>query len=244
MDPTVPLVVSQVNPDALSGHHGIIANPNCSTMQLAPLLKALQEEAGLRRVVVATYQAVSGAGAEAVDDLAQQRAAVVAGKEPASTIYPHAVVLSPIPAIDVFLEDGSTKEEQKVVFESRKILGLPELRISATAVRIPVEVSHSEAVHVELERPITPVRARTVFAQTEGVFVQDDPATHTYPLAATSSGSDGIFVGRVRVDASVEHGLAFWVVSDNVRKGAATNAVQIAELLIQRQLLWGSAPRA
>jgi aspartate-semialdehyde dehydrogenase len=244
MDPTVPLVVSQVNPDALSGHHGIIANPNCSTMQLAPLLKALQEEAGLRRVVVATYQAVSGAGAEAVDDLAQQRAAVVAGKQPSSTIYPHAVVLSPIPAIDVFLEDGSTKEEQKVVLESRKILSLPNLRISATAVRIPVEVSHSEAVHVELERAITPVRARTVFAQTDGVFVKDDPATHTYPLAATSSGSDGIFVGRVRVDASVEHGLAFWVVSDNVRKGAATNAVQIAELLIQRQLLWGSAPRA
>jgi aspartate-semialdehyde dehydrogenase len=244
MDPTVPLVVSQVNPDALSGHNGIIANPNCSTMQLAPLLKVLQEEAGLRRVVVATYQAVSGAGAEAVDDLAQQRAAVVAGKQPSSTIYPHAVVLSPIPAIDVFLEDGSTKEEQKVVLESRKILSLPNLRISATAVRIPVEVSHSEAVHVELERAITPVRARTVFAQTDGVFVQDDPATHTYPLAATSSGSDGIFVGRVRVDASVEHGLAFWVVSDNVRKGAATNAVQIAELLIQRQLLWGSAPRA
>lgn len=244
MDPSVPLVVSQVNPEALSDHRGIIANPNCSTMQLAPLLKALQEEAGLRRVVVATYQAVSGAGAESVDDLKQQRAAVVAGMPPVSTIYPHPVVLSPIPAIDVFLEDGSTKEEQKVVRESRKILSLPNLRISATAVRIPVEVSHSEAVHVELERALTPVRARTVFAQTEGVFVQDDPATHTYPLAATSSGSDGIFVGRVRVDASVEHGLAFWVVSDNVRKGAATNAVQIAELLIQRQLLWGSASRA
>ncbi|MEY3725970.1 MAG: hypothetical protein RI971_547, partial [Chloroflexota bacterium] len=182
MDPTVPLVVSQVNPEALKTHRGIIANPNCSTMQLAPLLKALHEEAGLRRVVVATYQAVSGAGGESVDDLKQQRASVVAGEEPRSTIYPHAVVLSPIPAIDVFMEDGSTKEEQKVVRESRKILNLPDLRISATAVRIPVEVSHSEAVHVELERPISPVRARTVFAQTEGVFVQDDPATHTYPL--------------------------------------------------------------
>lgn len=243
MDPSVPLVVSQVNPEALRDHCGIIANPNCSTMQLAPLLKALQEEAGLRRVVVATYQAVSGAGAESVDDLAQQRAAVVAGRQPVSAIDPHPVVLSPIPAIDVFLEDGSTKEEQKVVSESRKILGLPDLRISATAVRIPVEVSHSEAVHVEVERAITPARARTVFAQTDGVFVQDDPATNTYPLAATSSGSDGIFVGRVRVDASVEHGLAFWVVSDNIRKGAATNAVQIAELLIQNQLLWGSASR-
>ena len=244
MDPTVPLVVSQVNADALREHRGIVANPNCSTMQLAPLLQALNTEAGLRRVVVATYQAVSGAGAESVSDLIQQRAAVVAGEKPVSTIYPHPVVLSPIPAIDVFLENGSTKEEEKVVRESRKILSLPNLRISATAVRIPVEVSHSEAVHVELERAITPARARTVFAQTEGVFVQDDPATHTYPLAENSTGSDGIFVGRIRVDASVEHGIAFWVVSDNVRKGAATNAVQIAELLIRDHLLWGSAARA
>lgn len=242
MDPTVPLVVTQVNPEALREHRGIIANPNCSTMQLAPLLRALHDEGGLRRVVVATYQAVSGAGAEAVDDLRQQRAAVVAGRQPVSEVYPHPVVLSPIPAIDLFLEDGSTKEEEKVVRESRKILGLPTLRISATAVRIPVEVSHSEAVHVELERSVTPVRARTVFAQTEGVSVQDDPSTHTYPLASTSAGSDEIFVGRVRIDSSVEHGLAFWVVSDNVRKGAATNAVQIAELLVSNGWLWGSAP--
>ena len=243
MDPAVPLVVSQVNPEALKEHRGIIANPNCSTMQLAPLLQALHDEAGLRRVVVATYQAVSGAGAESVSDLIQQRAAVVAGEKPVSTIYPHPVVLSPIPAIDVFLEDGSTKEEEKVVRESRKILSLPNLRISATAVRIPVEVSHSEAVHVELERPLSPVRARTVFAQTDGVFVQDDPSTHTYPLAETSTGSDGIFVGRIRVDTSVEHGIAFWVVSDNIRKGAATNAVQIAELLVRDHLVWGSAER-
>lgn len=243
MDPTVPLVVSQVNPEALRGHHGIIANPNCSTMQLAPLLQTLHKEAGLRRVVVATYQAVSGAGGESVDDLRQQRAAVVAGEKPRSTIYPHAVVLSPIPAIDIFLEDGSTKEEQKVVRESRKILGIPDLRISATAVRIPVEVSHSEAVHVELERSLSPDRARTVFAQTEGVFVTDDPSKEMYPLAEHAAGSDGIFVGRVRTDESFEHGLAFWVVSDNVRKGAATNAVQIAELLIQNDLLWGSASR-
>jgi len=244
MDPTVPLVVSQVNPEALQGHRGIIANPNCSTMQLAPLLAALQREAGIRRVVVATYQAVSGAGAEAMADLAQQRAALVAGELPKSTIYPHAVSLSPIPAIDTFLEDGSTKEEEKLVRESRKILNLPDLRISATAVRVPVELSHSEAVHVELDKSITPARARAVFAQTDGVFVQDDPATHTYPLAANAAGSDGIFVGRVRVDASVEHGIAFWVVSDNVRKGAATNAVQIAELLVRNNLLWGSEARA
>ena len=240
MDPTVPLVVSQVNPGALAAHNGIIANPNCSTMQLAPLLKALSDAAGLERVVVATYQAVSGAGAKAVADLDQQRAAVVSGGSAKSTIYPHAVVSSPIPAIDVFLPDGSTKEETKVVNESRKILDLPNLRIAATAVRVPVERSHSEAVHVELSRALSPDQARAAFAVMPGVTVVDDPATHAYPLAAAAAGSDEVFVGRVRVDASVEHGLAFWVVSDNVRKGAATNAVEIAELLVSMDLVHGA----
>ena len=240
MDPTVPLVVSQVNPKALSSHNGIIANPNCSTMQLAPLLKALSDAAGLERVVVATYQAVSGAGATAVADLVQQRAAIASGGNASSTIYPHAVISSPIPAIDVFLPDGSTKEETKVVNESRKILDLPNLRISATAVRVPVERSHSEAVHVELSRELSPEQARASFATVQGVTVVDDPATHAYPLAAHAAGSDEIFVGRVRTDASVEHGLAFWVVSDNVRKGAATNAVQIAELLVDMNLVHGA----
>lgn len=240
MDPSVPLVVSQVNPGALATHKGIIANPNCSTMQLAPLLKALADAAGLQRVVVATYQAVSGAGAKAIEDLRQQRASVVSGDTPASTIYPHAVVSSPIPAIDVFLPDGSTKEEAKVVNESRKILELPNLRISATAVRVPVERSHSEAVHVELSRALSPDQARTAFAAMQGVIVVDDPANHSYPLAADAAGSDEIYVGRVRTDASVEHGLAFWVVSDNVRKGAATNAVEIAELLVSMSLVHGA----
>lgn len=240
MDPNVPLVVSQVNPAALSTHNGIIANPNCSTMQLAPLLKALSDAAGLQRVVVATYQAVSGAGAKAVADLAQQRATVVSGGVPASTIYPHAVVASPIPAIDLFLPDGSTKEETKVVNESRKILDLPNLRISATAVRVPVERSHSEAVHVELARALSPDQARAAFAAMQGVTVVDDPASNSYPLAADAAGSDEIYVGRVRTDASVEHGIAFWVVSDNVRKGAATNAVQIAELLVSMNLVHGA----
>jgi len=240
MDPAVPLVVSQVNPDALKAHNGIIANPNCSTMQLAPLLKALSEAAGLERVVVATYQAVSGAGGKSVDDLIQQRAAIVSGGAPTSTIYPHAVVSSPIPAIDIFLADGSTKEETKVVNESRKILDLPHLRIAATAVRVPVERSHSEAVHVELSSALSPDQARAAFAEMPGVTVVDDPANHSYPLAADAAGSDEIFVGRVRTDASVEHGLAFWVVSDNVRKGAATNAVQIAELLVSMNLVHGA----
>ena len=241
MDPKVPLVVSQVNPGALTAHNGIVANPNCSTMQLAPLLKALSDGAGLRRVVVATYQAVSGAGAKAVVDLDQQRASVVSGGSATSTIYPHAVVSSPIPAIDVFLPDGSTKEETKVVIESRKILDLPNLRISATAVRVPVERSHSEAVHVELSRALSPDQARAAFAAVPGVTVVDDPANHSYPLAATAAGSDEIYVGRVRTDASVEHGLAFWVVSDNIRKGAATNAVEIAELLISMDLVHGAS---
>ena len=240
MDPAVPLVVSQVNPGALTTHNGIVANPNCSTMQLAPLLKALSDAAGLERVVVATYQAVSGAGGKSVDDLIQQRAAVVSGGTPASTIYPHAVVSSPIPAIDVFLPDGSTKEETKVVNESRKILDLPNLRISATAVRVPVERSHSEAVHVELSRALSPDLARAAFAAVPGVTVVDDPASHSYPLAADAAVSDEIFVGRVRTDAIVEHGLAFWVVSDNVRKGAATNAVEIAELLASMNLVHGA----
>jgi aspartate-semialdehyde dehydrogenase len=240
MDPTVPLVVSQVNPGALAAHNGIIANPNCSTMQLAPLLKALSDAAGLERVVVATYQAMSGAGAKAVADLVQQRATLVSGGTPASTIYPHAVVSSPIPAIDVFLPDGSTKEEAKVVNESRKILDLPNLRIAATAVRVPVERSHSEAVHVELIRPLSPDQARTAFAAMPGVTVVDDPANHSYPLAAVAAGSDEIYVGRVRTDASVTHGLAFWVVSDNIRKGAATNAVEIAELLVRMGLVHGA----
>jgi aspartate-semialdehyde dehydrogenase len=240
MDPSVPLVVSQVNPGALATHKGIIANPNCSTMQLAPLLKVLSDSAGLQRVVVATYQAVSGAGAKAVADLTQQRSTVVNGGVPASTIYPHAVVSSPIPAIDMFLPDGSTKEETKVVYESRKILGLPNLRISATAVRVPVERSHSEAVHVELSRALNPDQARAAFSAMQGVTVVDDPANHAYPLAADAAGSDEIYVGRIRTDASVEHGLAFWVVSDNVRKGAATNAVEIAELLVSMSLVHGA----
>ena len=240
MDPAVPLVVSQVNPEALDAHDGIVANPNCSTMQLAPLLHALSDSVGLRRVVVATYQAVSGAGGKAVDDLRQQRESLVGGLTAASTLYPHAVVSSPIPAIDLFLDDGSTKEETKVVQESRKILGLPSLRIAATAVRVPVERSHSEAVHVELGAPLSPAAARQLFAAIDGVSVIDDPATHAYPLAADAAGSDEIYVGRIRQDPSVEHGLAFWVVSDNVRKGAATNAVQIAELLVARGLVHGA----
>src|SRR6476659_9629484 len=214
MDPSIPLVVSEVNPDDLEGHPGIIANPNCSTMQLAPVLMAIRDSVGLERVVVDTYQAVSGTGGGAIRELESQVRSHVAGEPKDVAVYPHQIAFNALPQVDVFLENGYTKEEMKLVNESRKILHLPDLRVSCTAVRIPVFVAHSEAVHVETRAAITPDRARELFA----------------------AGTDDIYVGRVRQDASIadDRGLAFWVVSDNLRKGAATNAVQIAEALVER----------
>ena len=236
MDPSIPLVVSQVNPDDLEGHPGIIANPNCSTMQLVPVLMALRDSVGLERVIVDTYQAVSGTGADAIAEFEGQIRAHVAGEPKQASVYPHPIAFNALPQVDVFLDNGYTKEEWKVVSESRKILHLPELRVSCTAVRVPVFVAHSEAVHVETRDPITPERARALFAAVEGVVIQDDPSASSYPLASEAAGSDDIFVGRVRTDPSIAdgRGLAFWVVSDNLRKGAATNAVQIAEALVGR----------
>jgi aspartate-semialdehyde dehydrogenase len=236
MDPHVPLVVSQVNPDDLEGHSGIVANPNCSTMQLVPVLMALRDAVGLERVIVDTYQAVSGTGGEAIRELEGQVRAHVAGEPKTVSVYPHQIAFNALPQVDVFLPNGYTKEEWKVVTESRKILHLPELRVSCTAVRIPVFVAHSEAIHVETREAIDPERARRLFAAVPGVVVQDDPSTSTYPLATEAAGSDDVFVGRVRQDASIEgdRGLALWVVSDNLRKGAATNAVQLAEVLVER----------
>jgi aspartate-semialdehyde dehydrogenase len=236
MDDSVPLVVSQVNPDDLEWHEGIVANPNCSTMQLAPLLMALRDAAGLRRVVVDTYQSVSGTGAEALDELDAQVRARVAGDAPTATVYPHPIAFNVLPEIDAFLPNGYTKEEWKVVAESRKILHVADLAVSCTAVRVPVEYAHSEAVHVETGRAVSPDEARALFARVPGVVVKDDPARHEYPLALDAAGRDEIFVGRVRQDASLPdgRGIVFWVVSDNVRKGAATNAVELAELLVER----------
>jgi aspartate-semialdehyde dehydrogenase len=245
MDPDVPLVVSQVNPDDLERHEGIIANPNCSTMQLVPVLMALRDAVGLERVIVDTYQAVSGTGGKAIEELQAQVEAHVAGQRIESAVYPHQIAFNALPQVDVFLDNGYTKEEWKVVTESRKILHLPDLRISSTAVRVPVFVAHSEAVHVETREPITPDRARTLFAAVPGVVVQDDPTTSTYPLATDAAGSDEIYVGRVRQDSSIDdgRGLAFWVVSDNLRKGAATNAVQLAEILVERGWVKAAAAR-
>jgi aspartate-semialdehyde dehydrogenase len=246
MDANVPLVVSQVNPDDLAWHEGIIANPNCSTMQLAPVLMALRDSVGIARVVVDTYQSVSGTGADAIEELEGQIRAHVAGEAKQASVYPHPIAFNALPEIDVFLENGYTKEEWKVVSESRKILHLPELRISCTAVRVPVFTSHSEAVHVETAEPITPERARRLFAGVPGVVVQDDPSTHAYPLATEAAGKDEVFVGRVRQDPSIPdgRGLAIWVVSDNLRKGAATNAVEIAEALVERDWVQARSRRA
>jgi aspartate-semialdehyde dehydrogenase len=245
MDPSVPLVVSQVNPGDLEGHGGIVANPNCSTMQLAPVLMALRDSVGLERVVVDTYQSVSGTGADALAELESQIRAHVNGEPKRASVYPHPIAFNALPEIDVFLPNGYTKEEWKVVSENRKILGLPDLRISCTAVRVPVFVSHSEAVHVETVEPITPDRARRLFGAVSGVVVQDDPAEHDYPLATEAAGHDEIYVGRVRGDVSIpdDRGLAFWVVSDNLRKGAATNAVELAEILRERDWIKPASSR-
>jgi aspartate-semialdehyde dehydrogenase len=245
MDPGVPLVVPEVNPDDAARHEGIVANPNCSTMQLVPLLRALHDAVGLERVIVDTYQSVSGTGSEAVAELEEQVRGYVAGRHTQPRVYPHAIAFNALPEIDVFLDDGYSKEEWKVIHESRKILHLPELRISCTAVRVPVFTSHSEAVHVETKKPVMPEQARQLFGAVDGVVVVDDPAEHRYPLAMDAAGRDEIFVGRVRQDRSIEgdRGLAFWCVSDNLRKGAATNAVQIAELVARREWLEPASQR-
>jgi len=242
----VPLVVPEVNADDAALHNGIIANPNCSTMQLVPLLMALRDAVGLERVIVDTYQSVSGTGADAVNELESQIKAHAEGREPEAKVYPHPIAFNALPEIDVFLDNGYSREEQKVIDESRKILHLPDLRLSCTAVRVPVFFAHSEAVHVETRDPITPDHARELFAATAGVIVEDDPVAHRYPLATHAAGRDEVFVGRVRADASRDdgRGLAFWVVSDNLRKGAATNALQIAELLTRRGWLAPARTRA
>jgi aspartate-semialdehyde dehydrogenase len=246
MDPAVPLVVSQVNPDDLAAHEGIVANPNCSTMQLAPPLAALRDAVGLERVVVDTYQSVSGTGQRAIEELEGHIRAHAEGRPKVASVYPHVIGFNALPHIDVFLDNGYTKEEWKVVTESRRILGLADLRISCTAVRVPVFVAHSESVHVETRAPISPEAARAAFAAQPGVVVVDEPAAARYPLATEAAGRDEIFVGRVRTDPSVPdgRGLAFWVVSDNLRKGAATNAVELAEVLVARGWVQARSRRA
>lgn len=237
MDPQVPLVVPEVNPEDVAWHKGIIANPNCSTIQMVVVMKPLHGEARITRVVVSTYQAVSGTGAEAIDELVQQSGDILARKEPQIRVYPHQIAFNCLPHIDVFLEDGSTKEEQKMVDETKKIMGDPSIKVSATCVRVPVRNGHSESVNLEFATPMSPERAREILSRAPGVLLADDPATNIYPMPIVASGKDETYVGRIRRDPTVANGLNLWVVADNLRKGAALNAVQIGELLVERDLI-------
>jgi aspartate-semialdehyde dehydrogenase len=238
MHDEVPLVVAEVNPDALDGHSGIVANPNCSTMQMVVALKPLYDEAGIERLVISTYQAVSGTGKAAVDELLAQSRAVLDDREPIVSVYPHRIAFNALPQAGGFAPgDDHTDEERKLVNETRKILGDESIRVSATCVRVPVVTGHSEAVNVETREPLDPERARELLAAAPGVTVVDDPAAARYPLATEAAGRDDVLVGRIRRDPGNERALDLWIASDNLRKGAATNAVQIAELLVERDLL-------
>lgn len=237
MDPAVPLVVPEVNPEALRGHQGLIANPNCSTIQMVVVLKPLHDRARVRRVVVSTYQAVSGTGLEAIAELKAQSAAVLEGKDVEPSVYPYQIAFNVLPHIDVFDETGYTLEEWKMTRETKKIMGDDSIAVTATTVRVPVFYGHSEAVNVETETKLTPDEARQILAQAPGVVVVDDPAHLKYPLAVQAAGRNEVYVGRIREDFSIASGLNLWIVADNVRKGAAFNAVQIAERLVQDGLV-------
>jgi aspartate-semialdehyde dehydrogenase len=245
MDPEVPLVVSEVNPEKISEHRGIIANPNCSAMQMLPVLKPIHDAAGLERIVFCSYQSTSGTGARAVAELEAQTHAILHGIEPPSPeVYPHQIAFNVLPQVEVFRDgDDYTTEERKVIAESRKILSLPELRITATCVRVPVPNCHSESLNIETRVDLSPEDCRSLLARAPGVVVVDDPAAGRYPLASEVAGRDEVFVGRIRRDDSNPRTLNMWVVGDNLRKGAATNAIQIAELVVERGLVGAGAAR-
>jgi len=235
MDPDVPLVVPEVNPHAIKNHNGIIANPNCSTIQMVVALKPLHDAARIKRVVVTTFQSVSGVGLKAIAELKKQTAELLQGKEPTVEIFPYQMafnVLPQIPQSNAFEANGYTTEELKMLNETRKIMEDDSIRVTATTVRVPVFYAHSEAVNVETERKLTADEARELLRKAPGVEVVDDPANQKYPLPVDAWGRDEVFVGRIREDISNENGLDMWVVSDNLRKGAALNAVQIAEYLL------------
>lgn len=237
LEPGVPLVVPEVNPDDLGEHRGVIANPNCSTTILVVPLKPLHDAACIKRVIVSTYQAVSGAGKEAIDELMLQTRQVLAEEPVKPDVFPYQIAFNLIPHIDVFGENGYSREEMKLLLETRKILHDPELRISATTVRVPVVRSHAEAVNIETETKLTPEAARELLCRAPGIVIEDDLAELKYPMPLFTSHRDEVYVGRIRADLSHERGLNFWIASDQLRKGAATNAVQIAEVLLERSLL-------
>ena len=236
-DPEVPLVVPEVNGDHLAAHKGLIATPNCSTIQMVVALKPIYDAAGIERVVVSTYQAVSGSGQGGIAALDAQARAWAAGDPVEAQFYPHQIAFNLLPHIDSFLPSGATKEEQKMVDETVKIFADPELKVTATCVRVPVFGAHSEAVNVQTRKKLGAAEARALLAAAPGVVVVDDPAELRYPMPLPAEGDDPVYVGRIREDVTIANGLDLWVVADNLRKGAALNAVQIAEALVARGLL-------
>lgn len=237
MDERCPLVVPEVNPDALEKHEGIIANPNCSTIQMVVVLKPILDAAGITRVVVTTFQAVSGTGQKGIEELERQVRDLFNGRDPENKVYPHRIAFNILPHIDVFLENDYTKEEMKMVNETVRILEDPEVKVTATCARVPVFYGHSEAVNIQTRRKLSARDARAILSQAPGVAVLDNPSQNIYPLAADAAGEDETFVGRIREDETIENGLNLWIVADNIRKGAALNAVQIAEALVERDLV-------
>jgi len=233
MDPKVPLVVPEINAPALDSHDGVIANPNCAVTALVLALKPIHDKVKIKRIVVTTFQSVSGAGKEGMDELAQQTVALLNFKDLETKVYPHQIAFNCIPHIGAFLENGSTKEEMNMANEIRKIMDDDAIRVTATMVRVPVFRCHSESVNIETEKKISANEVRAILAEAPGVLVYDDPDKNIYPLAIDVVGKDETYVGRVREDDSIQNGINLWLVSDNLRKGAALNAVQIAEILIK-----------
>lgn len=233
MTPDVPLVVPEVNAHDIQRHQGIIANPNCSTIQMVVALKPLHDEAKIKRIVVTTFQSVSGTGKDAMDELMTECQDLLSFKSASPKVYPYQIAFNCLPQIDDFLPSGYTKEEMKMVHETRKIMGDQSIHVTATTVRVPVYVGHSEAVNIETERKLSANDARAILSTAPGVLLYDDPAHKIYPMPLEVAGKDEVYVGRVREDESIAHGLNLWVVADNLRKGAALNAVQIAEHLAQ-----------
>lgn len=232
----VPLVVPEVNPEDISLHKGIIANPNCSTIIMVVAINPIHRAVGLKRVIVSTYQAVSGAGKAGLEELEKSSRDYLEGKEIGPGVMNHQIAFNLVPHIDVFVDEGYTKEEMKMVWETRKIMHVPDLEIAATAVRVPVFRSHSEAINLETEKRISPEEVRELLSRAPGIVVQDDPTNKIYPMPLYTSNKDEVYVGRIRKDISVNNGLAIWVAADQIRKGAATNAIQIAEVVVNKNL--------
>jgi len=238
MDPEIPLVVPEVNAHAIARYKnkGIIANPNCSTIQMVVVLKPIHDAARVRRIVVSTYQSVSGTGKEAISELEEQTISIMNCRPVTTKVYPHQIAFNCLPQIDVFMENGYTKEEMKMVNETKKIMEDDSIRVTATTVRVPVFYAHSEAVNIETEKKLTVAQVRDILSRAPGVLVVDDPANNSYPLAIEAAGKNETMVGRIREDTTIECGIDLWIVADNIRKGAALNAIQIAEILSEEYL--------